>query len=47
TGIIIAPVETTFETYPVTLEDGRAATALAPITADDPELAGSVSAAGE
>jgi hypothetical protein len=47
TGIIIAPVDTTFDTYPVTLEDGRAATALAPVTADDPQLAEAVSAAGE
>ena len=37
-GILIAPVDTTFETYTATLENGSAVEALAPLTADDPSL---------
>lgn len=36
TGILIAPVDTTFDTYAATLEDGSTVAALAPLTADDP-----------
>jgi hypothetical protein len=36
TGIVIAPLDTTFDTYTATLEDGSRVTALAPLTAEDP-----------
>ena len=36
TGILIAPVDTRFDTYPATLDDGTTVAALAPLTADDP-----------
>jgi hypothetical protein len=47
TGILIAPVDTTFDTYPITLENGSLAMALAPVTADDPEPGDVASVAGE
>ena len=34
TGIVIAPLDTTFDTYTATLEDGSQVEALAPLTAD-------------
>src|SRR5262245_6632144 len=36
TGTLIAPIDTRFTTYTVTLEDGRQVSALAPLTAEDP-----------
>ena len=36
TGIVIAPLDTTFDTYTATLEDGSQVEALAPMTAEDP-----------
>ena len=36
TGIVIAPVDTKFDTYVTTLEDGSQVSAIAPLTADDP-----------
>jgi hypothetical protein len=36
TGILVAPIDTSFTTYTATLEDGSEVTALAPLTADDP-----------
>jgi hypothetical protein len=45
TGVVIAPLDTTFTTYTVTLEDGTEATALAPLTVDDPAGPGDVAAA--
>ena len=36
TGVVIAPVDTSFETYTATLEDGSQVEALAPMSAPDP-----------
>ena len=38
-GIVIAPVDTKFDTYVTTLEDGSQISAIAPLTADDPAWA--------
>ena len=47
TGLVIAPVDTTFDTYTATLEDGSQVEALAPLTADDPAWVHEESAVAE
>ncbi len=47
TGLVIAPVDTTFDTYTATLEDGSQVEALAPLTADDPAWVHEASAVAE
>ena len=47
TGILIAPVDTTFDTYAATLADGSTVAALAPLTADDPAWVQEQSSAAE
>ena len=47
TGIVIAPVDTKFDTYTATLEDGSQVSALAPLTAEDPAWVQDEAAAGE
>jgi hypothetical protein len=47
TGILIAPLDTTFDTYTATLEDGSQVEALAPMTAPDPAWVHEEAAAAE
>ena len=47
TGIVIAPLDTTFDTYTATLEDGSQVEALAPMTAPDPTWVHEEAAAAE